>query len=107
MKRCLAFTLFAVSSMATTAWSQCNKPSSPGVVICTPTNGATVDATPKLRLARVREVEKIAAFSLVELVKRGVRLGNRWISGYPSPLPVYWNHRLSRKSRSNLWRSTA
>lgn len=50
MKRCLAFTLLAVSSMAATAWSQCNNPSSPGVVICTPTNGATVVATPEISI---------------------------------------------------------
>jgi hypothetical protein len=42
VKRRLALTLLAVSSMAAAASSQCNNPSSPGVVICTPTNGATV-----------------------------------------------------------------
>jgi hypothetical protein len=34
----LAFTVLIAAS----AWSQCNNPSSPGVVICTPTNGSTV-----------------------------------------------------------------
>ncbi len=40
--RSFAFTLLAVSFLAATSWSQCNNPSSPGVVICTPTNGSTV-----------------------------------------------------------------
>jgi hypothetical protein len=40
--RSLALTLLAVSFLAAAAWSQCNNPKSPGVVICTPTNGSTV-----------------------------------------------------------------
>lgn len=50
MKRCIALTLLAVSSMAAAAWSQCNNPSSPGVVICTPTNGSTVVYTPEISI---------------------------------------------------------
>jgi len=37
-----ALALAMLSSLVTAAWSQCNNPSSPGVVICTPTNGSTV-----------------------------------------------------------------
>ena len=50
MNRCIALTLLAVSSMAATAWSQCNNPSSPGVVICIPTNGSTVVYTPEISI---------------------------------------------------------
>ncbi len=50
MNRCVAVTLLAVSSLAATAWSQCNNPSSPGVVICTPTNGSTVVYTPEISI---------------------------------------------------------
>ena len=50
MKRCIALTLFAVSSMAVIAWSQCKNPSSPGVVICTPTNGSTVVYIPEISI---------------------------------------------------------
>lgn len=42
--RNLALPLLAVSFLANAAWSQCNNPKSPGVVICTPTNGSTVVA---------------------------------------------------------------
>jgi hypothetical protein len=42
VKRYFALTLLAVTSLATAGWSQCNNPSSPGVIICTPTNGSTV-----------------------------------------------------------------
>jgi hypothetical protein len=42
--------LLAVSFMAATAWSQCNNPTDPGVVICTPTNGSTVVATPEISI---------------------------------------------------------
>jgi hypothetical protein len=42
VKRHIALTLFALSSLVPFAWPQCNNPSSPGVVICTPTNGSTV-----------------------------------------------------------------
>lgn len=38
----LVLTFAAMLSLAATGWSQCNNPSSPGVVICTPTNGSTV-----------------------------------------------------------------
>lgn len=48
MNRCIALTVFAVSSLAATAWSQCNNPSSPGAVICIPTNGSTVVYTPEI-----------------------------------------------------------
>ncbi len=37
-----ALTLTAVLAFAAVAFSQCNNPSSPGVVICTPTTGSTV-----------------------------------------------------------------
>jgi hypothetical protein len=50
VKRRIALTLLAVSSMATAAWSQCNNPSSPGVVICTPTNGSTVVYMPEISI---------------------------------------------------------
>ena len=50
MKRCITLTLLAVSSMAATAWPQCNNPSSPGVVICIPTNGSTVVYTPEISI---------------------------------------------------------
>ena len=36
--------------MTAPAWSQCNNPSSPGVVICTPTNGSTVVYTPEISI---------------------------------------------------------
>jgi hypothetical protein len=39
-KSALALTI--LFSFAAAAWSQCNNPPSPGVVICTPTNGSTV-----------------------------------------------------------------
>ena len=50
MTRCIAVTLLALSSMTAPAWSQCNNPSSPGVVICTPTNGSTVVYTPEISI---------------------------------------------------------
>jgi hypothetical protein len=34
--------------LAATGWSQCNNPTSPGVVICTPTNGSTVAYIPDI-----------------------------------------------------------
>jgi hypothetical protein len=34
--------LTVLFSLVAAAWSQCNNPPSPGVVICTPTNGSTV-----------------------------------------------------------------
>ena len=37
-----AFTLIVLFSLAAAARSQCNNPLSPGVVVCTPTNGSTV-----------------------------------------------------------------
>ena len=37
-----ALTLSAVLFLSTAAWSQCHDPSSPSVVICTPSPGATV-----------------------------------------------------------------
>ena len=43
-----ALTLTAVLSLAATGFSQCNNPSSAGVVICTPTTGSTVVATPMI-----------------------------------------------------------
>jgi len=36
--------------MAAAAWSQCNNPSSPGVVIRTPTNGSTEVYTPEISI---------------------------------------------------------
>lgn len=50
MTRCIAVTLLALFAMAATAWSQCNNPSSPGVVICTPTNGSTVVYSPEISI---------------------------------------------------------
>ena len=50
MKRRIALTLLAVSSMAAAASSQCNNPKSPGVVICTPTNGSTVVYMPEISI---------------------------------------------------------
>lgn len=50
MNRCLSLTLFALSTMAATAWSQCNNPTSPGVVICIPTNGSTVVYAPEISI---------------------------------------------------------
>jgi hypothetical protein len=41
LRRCL-WTAAAFVFLASAAWSQCNNPSSPGVVICTPTNDSTV-----------------------------------------------------------------
>jgi hypothetical protein len=40
--RSFALTLLAVSFLSAAAWSQCKNPTSPGVLICTPTNGSTV-----------------------------------------------------------------
>jgi len=37
-----ALTLASLFFLAAAAWSQCNNPSSPGAVICTPTDGSTV-----------------------------------------------------------------
>ena len=48
MTRSFALTLLAVTFLAAAGWSQCNNPSSPGVVICTPTNGSTVVYTPEI-----------------------------------------------------------
>lgn len=50
MKRHFALTLFAVSFLAAAAWSQCNNPTSPGVIICTPTNGSTVVYSPEISI---------------------------------------------------------
>jgi hypothetical protein len=50
VKRRIALTLLAVSLMAAAAWSQCNNPTSPGVVICTPTNGSTVVYIPEISI---------------------------------------------------------
>ncbi len=50
MTRCIAITVLALSSIATTAWAQCNNPSSPGVVICTPTNNSTVVYQPEISI---------------------------------------------------------
>lgn len=50
MKRCVAVCLFTISFMAANAWPQCSNPSSPGVVICTPTNGSTVVYPPEISI---------------------------------------------------------
>ena len=50
MKRRIALILLAVSSMPAAALSQCNNPTSPGVVICTPTNGSTVVYIPEISI---------------------------------------------------------
>lgn len=50
MKRHFALSLLAVSSTAVIAWSQCNNPTSPGAVICTPTNGSTVVYVPEISI---------------------------------------------------------
>jgi hypothetical protein len=50
MKRSFVLALLAVSLFASAAWSQCNNPTSPGVIICTPTNGSTV-VNPEISIA--------------------------------------------------------
>ena len=50
MTRCIAITVLTLLSMAGAAWGQCNNPSSPGVVICTPTNNSTVVYQPEISI---------------------------------------------------------
>ena len=67
VKRWIALTLFAVWSMAAAAWSQCNNPTSPGVVICTPTNGATVVYAPEISIRSTpAQGATISAFRLYD-----------------------------------------
>jgi hypothetical protein len=48
--RSFAVTVLSVSLLASVAWSQCNNPTTPGVLICTPTNGSTVVYTPEISI---------------------------------------------------------
>lgn len=50
MKHPFALALLAVSFLASAGWSQCNNPTSPGVVICTPTTGSTVVYMPEISI---------------------------------------------------------
>ncbi len=45
-----AIRLTTILGLTAAAWSQCNNPSSPGVVICAPTNGSTVVYTPEISI---------------------------------------------------------
>jgi Bacterial Ig domain len=48
--RRLATRLTIILALAAPAWSQCNAPSSPGAVICNPTNGSTVVYPPEISM---------------------------------------------------------
>jgi hypothetical protein len=60
-------TLSIILSLTAAAWSQCNNPASPGVVICTPTTGSTVVYVPEISVRSTPAPgASIAGFSIYD-----------------------------------------